>query len=128
MVTDIFHHPIELQSQVARHVKRAQIILKRDAAILFLVPFQCIEHHIAEPVDEPGLQTDIRRVILQRLPVMLHQVDGILMSQRHKVQIFLLSQLIPLIKDIIACLTIPVEILSDNVGISLTESTDNSLF
>ena len=27
MVTDIFHHPIELQSQVARHVKRAQIVL-----------------------------------------------------------------------------------------------------
>ncbi len=50
------------------------------------------------------------------------------MSQRHKVQIFLLSQLIPLIKDKIACLTIPVEILSDNVGIPLTESTDNGLF
>ena len=70
----------------------------------------------------------IARSSIQRLPVMLHQVDGILMSQRHKVQIFLLSQLIPLVKDIIACLTIPVEILSDDVGISLTESTDNSLF
>ena len=53
-------HPIELQPQIARHVKRSQIILKRDAAILFLVPFQCIEHHIAEPVNEPRLQTDIR--------------------------------------------------------------------
>ena len=125
MVAHILHHPVELQPQVAGHVERHQIVLERDAAVLLAVPFQCIEHHIAEPVDEPRLQTHVWRVILQRLPVVLHQVQRILVSQRHEVQVFLLTQLIPLVEDVIAHLTVPVEILTDNVGIALAETAQN---
>ena len=64
-------------------------------------------------------------MILQRLPVVLHQVQRILVSQRHEVQVLLLTQLIPLVEDVIAHLTIPVEILTDNVGIALAETAQN---
>ena len=64
-------------------------------------------------------------MILQRLPVVLHQVQRILVSQRHEVQVFLLTQLIPLVEDVIAHLTVPVEILTDNVGIALAETAQN---
>ena len=50
-------------------------------------------------------------MILQRFPVVLHQVERILVSQRHEVQVLLLAQLIPLVEDVIAHLTVPVEIL-----------------
>ena len=93
---------------VAGHVERHQIVLKRDAAILLAVPFQGIKHHIAKPVDEPRLQTHIRRVILQRLPIVLHKVERILVSQRHEVQVLLLAQLIPLVEDVISHLTVSV--------------------
>ena len=125
MVADIFHHLVELQPQVAGHVERHQIVLERDAAVLLAVPFQRIEHHIAESVDEPRLQTHVWRVVLQRLPVVLHQVQRILVSQRHKVQVLFLAQLIPLVEDVIAYLTVPVEILTDNVGIALAETAQN---
>ena len=48
-------------------------------------------------------------MILQRFPVVLHQVERVLVSQRHEVQVLLLAQLIPLVEDVIAHLTVPVE-------------------
>ncbi len=50
-------------------------------------------------------------MLFQRFPVVLHQVERVLVSQRHEVQVLLLAQLIPLVEDVIAHLTIPVEIL-----------------
>ena len=128
MITYILHHPVEQQPQVAGHVKRAQIVLERDAAVLLLVPLQRIKYYIPESVDKPRLQAHIRRVILQWFPIVLHQVNGILVSQRHKIEVLFLMQLIPLVKNVVSRLTIPVEILSDNVGIPFSESTYNSLF
>jgi hypothetical protein len=43
-------------------------------------------------------------------------------SQRHEVKVLLLMQVIPLVKDMIASLTVSVEILTDDVAISLAES------
>ena len=90
-----------------------------------MIPFQCVEHHIAETANQPRLQTDLRRMVFQRLPVVLHQVDGILVSQRHEVEVLLPAQLIPLVEKPIALLTIPVEIFTDNVAVPLTEALNN---
>ena len=56
---------------------------------------------------------------------MFHQIDGILVSQRHEVEVLLPAQLIPLVEKPIARLTIPVEIFTDNVAVPLTEALNN---
>ena len=58
---------------------------------------------------------------------MLHQIDGILVSQRHKVEILFSSKLISLVEDVITYLTISVEIVSDNIGVTFAEAANNLL-
>ena len=59
MVANVLHHLVELQAQVVCHVERLQVVLEGDAAILLLMPFQCVKHHKPEAIDQPCLQTDI---------------------------------------------------------------------
>jgi hypothetical protein len=66
-------------------------------------------------------------VILQRFPIMLHQVYSILMGKRKEVQILFLMKLIPLVEYIIAYFTVPVEIGTDNVGVAIAEALQNIL-
>lgn len=81
MVANVFNHAVELQTKVACYVERAQIVFKGNTTVFFLISFQRVEHNISESIDKPGLQADIRRMILQGLPVMLHQENSILMGQ-----------------------------------------------
>ena len=122
MVADILYHVVELQTKVARDIERLEIVLKGDAAVFLAVPFQRIEDYKAEAVDEPRLQTHLRRMILQRLPVMLHQIDGILVCQRKEVQILFLMKLILLVENVITHLTVSVEIIADNVSVASAEA------
>ena len=122
MVTDILYHVVELQTKVARDIERLEIVLKGDAAVFLAVPFQRIEDYKAESVDEPSLQGNAGRMVLQRFPVMLHQVDNILMSERKEVQILFLMKLIPLVENVITHLTVSVEIVTDNVSVASAEA------
>ena len=122
MVTDILYHVVELQTKVARDIERLEIVLKGYAAVFLAVPFQRIEDYKAESVDEPRLQTHLRRMILQRLPVMLHQIDGILVCQRKEVQVLFLMKLITLVENVITHLTVSVEIVTDNVSVASAEA------
>ena len=121
VVADVLHHVVELQSQVACHVERAQIVFKRDAAILPVVPLQRIEHHEAEAVYEPCLQADVGRMVLKRCPVVLHQVDGILVGKRHEVHVFLLAQTVALVEDCITGTTVVIEIIPDDVAVAIAQ-------
>ena len=89
------------------------------------LPLKPRSNNIAEPIDEPRFQADIGRMVLQWPPVMLHLIDSILVSQRHKVQVLFPPQLILLVIDIIGYLTIPVEIVAYNIGISPSEAAQN---
>ena len=81
LVAHLLHHLVELPSQVACQVERLQVVLEGDAAVFPFVPFQGVEHHIAESVHHPGAQRHLRRAVFQRFPVVLHQIDGILVCQ-----------------------------------------------
>jgi hypothetical protein len=41
---------VELQSEIILDVKGTQVVLKSDATIFLLIPFERVEHHIAESV------------------------------------------------------------------------------
>ena len=127
MVADILQHAVELQAEVTCNVKGEKIVLEGNAAVFLPVPLQGIQHHKAEAVDEPRLQAHLWRMVLKRPPVVLHQVDGILVGQRHEVQILLPAQLVSLVEHIIAHLAVPIEILPDDVGIALAKASYNLL-
>ena len=67
----------------------------------------------------------LRRIAISSITSGMSKSMSKFFCQRHEVQVLLLAQLIPLVEDVIAHLTVPVEILTDNVGIALAETAQN---
>ena len=57
-------------------------------------------------------------MVLQGRPVVLHQIERILVSQRKEIEVLLLAQLVALVEDVVAHLQVTVEVSADNVGIA----------
>ena len=80
---------------------------------------------VSVAIYNPRLQTDFWRMIFQRLPVMFQKIYRILMGQRHEIHVLFLMQLILLVENMIANLTVPVEISTNNVSVTITETLYN---
>ena len=121
-VADFHNQLVEVQPQVLAGIERLQVFLEGQGAVFPLIPFQSVEHNKPEAVDHPRAERHLGRAVLERFPVVLHQVDGILVGQRHEVEILFLAELVFLVEQMIGGVTVLIEVLTDDAAVSSSES------
>ena len=104
------------------HLPTLLSCLETLEAMLLHHLLQLVEQQKPETIHHPGLERHTWLPVLQRLEVMLAEIEIIFMGQRIKVHARLVLQVISLIVDAISHPTVSVVILPHDSGIGILET------